>query len=116
MTEPAHADNPLAGGWVIVMTRFRLRSPLLLPVALWRFRDVARNARKAPGFVRGSVSVASPRVIINVSIWRSREEMLWWVGLTPHLSAARKMYAWADQCWSAQASDPLLSRSAARWD
>ncbi len=116
MTQSVGSDHPLAGGSVIVMTRFLLRSPLLLPIALWRFRDVARDARRAPGFVRASVSVAGPRVIINVSFWRSRGEMLRWVGLTPHLTAARQMYAWAEQCWSAEASDLRVSRSAAKWD
>ena len=116
MSATPAAEHPLAGGAVMVMTRFRLRSPLLLPLALLRFRSVGRAARAAPGFVRGSVSVAGPRVIINVSVWRSREEMLWWVGLQPHLTAARQMYRWIDQCWSAEARDPLVSQSAGVWE
>lgn len=100
---------------VLVISRFRLRSALLLPMAFMRFRALYRSARRAEGFIKGTTAIAPPNVLINVSLWRSREEMLRWVGCLEHVNAVRQMYGWATASWSAELVEPRISASATDW-
>lgn len=100
---------------VLIVTRFRLRSPWLLPFALWRFHKLGRAAAQAPGYLGGVVALASPSIIVNVSRWTSWEEMRRWTGCDEHVHAVRKMYRWASAAWSAESDRPVVSRSASNW-
>jgi heme-degrading monooxygenase HmoA len=93
-----------------------LRSPHLLPVAILRFYLLRRSARKAKGYIHGAICVADVRTLINISLWRSRQEMLAWTGRREHVDAVRAMYRWSRATWSAEAIEPRISPSAATWE
>lgn len=100
----------------MVMSRFRLKSVVLLPFALRDFASLSQSASEAAGYLRGTFGVAGVRTIINLSIWRSREQMLQWTGSRKHVDAVRRMYRWSAESWSAEAIEPAISRSATTWN
>lgn len=100
---------------VAAFTRIRLRSALLTPVALLRFRRLYRYARRSPAFIRGSVALAGPRTLLNVSVWADRAEMLMWSGGDEHVAAVRWSYRIASEVWSAYWALDHMSASAFLW-
>lgn len=101
---------------VIAVTRMRLRSWLLLPAAILRFRRLYDHARRHPSFVRGTVALAGPSLILNISVWDSRAQMLLWSGCDDHVAAVRWAYRHASEVWSSYWELDRLSHSANCWD
>jgi hypothetical protein len=55
-----------------VLTRFRLRSALLLPLFVLRFRRVRKEAReKVPGLIAALLLVEGPRTCCSLSLWEN---------------------------------------------
>lgn len=100
---------------IMVVTRMRLRHLWALVPALLRFHRLSREARSAPGFIRGQVCVADPWTIINISIWRSRWAMLRWSGRAAHVDAVRWTYGRVGEIWSADWHLNAVSASAHAW-
>jgi len=87
----------------------------MLLSALLRFRSLYRHAQSYPGFIRGQVSLAGPRTIMNVSLWRSRKQMLAWSGTDPHVVAVRLSQRQTLEVWSVDARLSAVSAYSHRW-
>jgi hypothetical protein len=99
---------------VLALTRIRFRSPITLLPAWFRFRQLYR-ARNITGLIRGTVSIVDVRTIVNVSIWRSRWEMLIWSGCDEHVAAVHWTYRRVAEVWSADWKLAHQSESAQHW-
>lgn len=77
-------DRPIT----CVMTRFELRSVFYLPLFLWNFRKVQRDAVRVPGLLRAVCLVESSRVCHTVSLWTDENAILAFNQLVIHINAA----------------------------
>lgn len=110
---PRLADGHV--GPVLATTRLRLRHAWLLIPALVKFRRLYREAGAHPGFMRGQVGIVDPWTLMNLSIWRSRWDMLQWSGSDGHVKAVRWTYERAAEVWSAEWELRRVSESACCW-
>lgn len=68
---------PVQPGVSLVLTRFRLRSPIWLPMFYVAFRQVHKEAReKIPGLLKAVFLVESPTVCYTMSLWANDDAIL----------------------------------------
>lgn len=80
----------------VSVTRLRLRGWLFLPAFLFTNGPVARQVRKAPGFLGGTILMDSRRTFWTVSLWKDRASMTAFRNGGRHGKAMPKLAAWAD--------------------
>lgn len=114
MWQPELVDQ--GAGIVVVVTRLRVKHLWSLVPAFMKFRHLYGRAVSYPGFIRGHISIVDPWTLMNVSIWRSRWDMLQWSGNDEHVNAVRWTYQQAEEVWSADFQLRHVSKSAYRWD
>ena len=82
-------------------------------------RQRERGAPTIPehaGLIRGEVAVAGPTVLTNVSLWRSKRQMLLWSGNDDHVRTVQWTYARTIEVWSAFWTLDASSPSAGAWN
>jgi hypothetical protein len=80
-----------------------------------RFHKLHESASAQASFVRGDVTIAGPRTLINFSLWRDVRGMLLWTGTHEHVRAVQWTYSRTTEKWSAYFSLVHASRSASEW-
>lgn len=107
--------DPTDSQAVIAVSRLQFRWPWLILPALVRFRSLYARARLDAGFVRGQVSLAGPRTLVNVSVWKDRRQMLAWSGTAGHVVAVRWSQRHTLEVWSADACVTAVSTYSHAW-
>lgn len=74
-----------------VVTRFRLKSILALPLAFFIYRKVRRQAcREVPGLIKAAFLVEGPRTWYSLSIWADERSLIdFGTRASEHVQAAR---------------------------
>lgn len=97
--------------WVSV-TRLRIRSVRYLPGFFWYAFWSDRQARKAPGYVRGIMLPDQEWTFWTQTVWESREAMREFRKAGSHRAVMPKLVNWCDEAsvahWE-QESDALVS-------
>lgn len=111
---PSTSIYPVTGP-IVAITRIQFRRPWDTLAALKAFRRLYKGASAAPGFIRGSVSLAGPTVVINLSLWQNVRDMLLWSGRSEHVDAVHWTSGRISEAWSAYWTLVYQSRSANTW-
>lgn len=104
---------------IVAGTRLRLRSAWHLPVFFWNSIRSMRQARSAPGFLRGRLLRDKNLAFWTVTAWTSDEAMRAYRNADPHRAAMAKSGRLCDELvtahWSQDGSDlPTWDDVAAR--
>jgi hypothetical protein len=86
--------------WIVPfvsVTRLHMASSWRLPQFLWSSLAVARQARRAPGFVGGWLGNDAERGFWTVTVWDSATAMRAFRASGKHLKVMPKLLHWADQ-------------------
>ena len=81
--------------WVSV-TRLRLRGWFFLPAFLFTNGPVARQVRKAPGFLGGTLMMDARHTFWTVSLWKDQASMAAFRNGGKHGKAMPKLAGWAE--------------------
>lgn len=100
---------------VLALTRIRFRCSVDAFRAWLKFRSLYRQVGHGSGFLRGSIALADMHTLVNVSIWRSRWDMLMWSGSDRHVRTVRWTYQRVAEVWSGDAQLWHVSDSAREW-
>jgi hypothetical protein len=110
-------DRPISGAGFArvdtkiscILTRFRLRSPLLLLPFYISFRRVRRAARSVEGLLQALFLVESPHICYTLSVWRNERSILEFGRLHEHVKVANSSFRptyrrdlGRSEIWSAQ--------------
>jgi Domain of unknown function (DUF3291) len=79
------------------VTRLRVRSLLHLPAFFWTALLVARQAKRAPGFVGGGLLIDNLRTYWTLTVWEDEKSMKAFRGLGAHGRAMPKLLHWCDE-------------------
>jgi hypothetical protein len=86
--------------WIVPfvsVTRLHMASVFRLPQFLWASLAVARQARRAPGFVGGWLGNDAERGFWTVTVWDSATAMRAFRTSGRHLKVMPKLLHWADE-------------------
>mgnify|MGYP001275848175 CR=1 FL=1 len=79
-----------------VLTRIQLRRISALPLMLYGYLQVRRQARNAPRLVRSAFLLRDLRTFFILSIWEGEEGILTFASQAPvHTKVARWAFSWA---------------------
>lgn len=82
---------------IVAGTRLRLRSALHLPAFLWGSLRSMRQARSAPGFIRGRVANDRDLAFWTLTVWENEETMRDYRNREPHRSAMARSGKMCDE-------------------
>src|SRR6185369_10375782 len=80
----------------VSVTRLRLRGWLFVPRFLFTNGPIARQLRKAPGFLAGSLMMDAHRTFWTISLWSDHASMLAFRNGGSHAKAMPKLAGWAE--------------------
>jgi hypothetical protein len=82
---------------LISMTRLRLRSLRYVPELLWHIYASARQARRAPGFLGGTLAGEKIRGFWTITAWEDEAAMRAFRGADAHHRVMPKLLNWCDE-------------------
>jgi hypothetical protein len=81
--------QPRDGTLTCIVTRFRVKSVLVLPAFVWRFRTIRKEAlATVPGLIKAELMFKSPKSLYTLSIWSSDADIERFNKLVSHVMSA----------------------------
>lgn len=86
-----------AAGYIVSVTRLRLRRWWLLPAFFRSAAAINRQIVQIPGFHSGYLALGPQLTFWTVSVWHGEQPMRTFRNTDPHARAMRKLPQWCDE-------------------